>query len=160
MEIIDIFVECPSGLNLSFRGAFNPDTQAVSVSDHLASIVRASCTPGEDAVISAVIDGQWRSLALTGHSKLSVAPGESGPEPVRGDFWRRVVEWVIAPTIDQRQQFGRFCHTIAAAALIGGVASWYGTTGWTVSTVLKLGQFALAFVLTFTAGMVAIKGEG
>lgn len=71
MEIIDIFVEWPSGLSLSFRGAFNPDTQEVSVSDHLDSIVRASCTPGEDAVIAAVTEGQWRSLALTDTAHLA-----------------------------------------------------------------------------------------
>lgn len=159
MEIIDIFVECPAGLNLSFRGAFDADAREVSVSDHVASIVRASCTPGEDAAVTAVIEGQWRSLALMTHNRFLVAQAEPCIEPVRPKFWGAVADLVVAPTIDQRQQFGRFCHTIAAAALIGGVATLYGTTGWTVPAILKVGQFTVAFVLTFTAGMVAVKGE-
>ncbi|NMM01549.1 hypothetical protein HHL24_26875 [Paraburkholderia sp. RP-4-7] len=158
MEIIDIFVECPSGLNLSFRGALNADLDEIAVSEHLASIVRASCAPGEDAVISAFINDQWRTLALNDHGRFSVAPAGAVEEAEQSGLWRRISQPIVAPTSDQAQQLGRFLHALAVASLVGAIGLWHSTRFWTSGDVLSELNLCIAFVVTFYVGLRLTKG--
>ncbi|CAD6556548.1 hypothetical protein LMG28727_06135 [Paraburkholderia kirstenboschensis] len=65
----------------------------------------------------------------------------------------------LDPSNDQRQQFGRFCHTLAAAAFLGAVGVWHSTKAWTAADIKLEVSLVASFMLTFVQGMISIKGE-
>ena len=61
------------------------------------------------------------------------------------------------PTPKQKESYGRFCHTLAAAALIGGVTVALTEGHLTYSLVLRMAiAFAWALIL-FTAGALLLE---
>jgi hypothetical protein len=130
------------------------------VSERLASVVREFSVSEAPPVISGRAAG--RSLILEAHTDGSmhvtattVDLGEFEP----GSLWSRLVALVKSPTKDQRQQFGRFMHTLSAASLIGTIGFWHSTSDWTPTNILSEVNLMVAFVLTFYTGMVSMNGE-
>jgi hypothetical protein len=78
---------------------------------------------------------------------------------VADSFWSRLVSIFRSPTRDQRQQLGRFCHSVSVAALAGAVGLWHSTTNWTFSNVFNEAVLTVVFLLAFYEGMVSMNGE-
>lgn len=158
MEIVDIFVEYPSGLSITDRATFIADRDQVCISGRLAFVIQhisqtespprvSARGPDYSLQLEAWVDGTFHVA-----SKLADRPDTNG-------LWARLVEMVKSPTRDQRQQFGRFMHTLSAAALIGAISFWHTTSSWSVFNILSEVNLVLAFVLTLVVGMVSMNGE-
>lgn len=70
-------------------------------------------------------------------------------------MWKAISE----PTKAQREQYGRYHHSLSAASVVGMVSCIGSSPGWSTSHVLNvLGLFAAAVVL-FLIGAVLCKGD-
>jgi hypothetical protein len=158
MEIIEIRLEYASGMTVTDRATFVPDLAEICTSERLASLVREFSVTEAPAKVSATIRGQLIELDQRVGGNFSVPKGalESPPEPGR---WLRGLQAFVPQTKDQRQQFGRLMHTLAAASLIGAIGFWHSTSSWTASNILSEVNLVLAFLITYYEGMVSMKGE-
>lgn len=107
-------------------------------------------------LITALIEGEVRVLTWKGEDTLAVAAMEMVD---RWKVLRQVGQVVRQPSRDQRQQFGRFLHTLSTAAFIGAIGLWHATTVWTWPNILNEADLVLAFVLSFVIGMISMDGE-
>jgi hypothetical protein len=160
MEIIEVFVEYPSGITISDRATLITGLDQVSVSDRLASVMREFSVSEAPPVISGRAAGRSLILEANADGTLHVtATTVDLGESELGGLWSRLVALVKSPTKEQRQQFGRFMHTLSAASLIGTIGFWHSTSNWTAINILSEVNLMLAFVLTFYVGMVSMNGE-
>jgi hypothetical protein len=158
MEPIDIKIEYPSGLQLVDRAGLSRELALVNVSARLQRIVQLLDETEAPPLVTAIIDGQEVELdrRLDGAFSASLIAGDQ--DAPRG-VWARLVAMVQAPTKDQRQQFGRFCHSVAVASLAGAVGYWHSTDHWDFQAVFNEAVLIVAFVLTFYQGLASMKGE-
>jgi len=64
----------------------------------------------------------------------------------------------VAPTLKQREAYGRFAHTLAAASVIGAVTIMFTEDGaW--STTARVTGLIVAGVTCFLTGALLSKGE-
>ncbi|ADG20976.1 hypothetical protein [Paraburkholderia atlantica] len=158
MEIVDIVVEYPSGLSITDRATFIADLDQVCISERLAFVIQhlsqtepppkvSARGPDCSLQLEASVDGTFHVA-----SKLADRLDKIG-------LWAELVDMVRSPTRDQRQQFGRFMHTLSAAAVIGAISFWHTTSSWSVSNILSEVNLVLAVVITFNIGMVSMNGE-
>ena len=158
MEIVDVSVEYPSGLTITDRATFVADLDQVCISERLAFVMqRLSETEPPPKVFARSIDCSLQLDARIDGTFQVVSKLFDSPD--RNGLWPRLVDLVKSPTKDQRQQFGRFMHTLAAAALIGAIGFWHSTSNWSVPNVLSEINLIVAFVITFYVGMVSMNGE-
>ena len=64
----------------------------------------------------------------------------------------------VAPTVKQREAYGRFAHTLAAASVIGAVTI-VSTEGGTWSSMGRVTVLIVAGVTCFLTGAMLSKGE-
>ncbi|MEM5440574.1 hypothetical protein, partial [Paraburkholderia diazotrophica] len=134
MEIVEIFVGYPSGMTISDRATYMRETDQVYPSQRLQTLLREFSVSEAPPAVSAVIDGATVQLdsRVDGGFSVGDAIGVVGKED---GFIGLVLQLFLNPTKDQRQQLGRFCHTLAAAALLGAVGVWHSTQVWTLADV-------------------------
>jgi len=157
MEIVELFVEYPSGMTITDRASYLRDADQVYPSERLEAILRDIGITEAPPAVSAVIDGVNVRLdsRIDGCFSVGETVALSSPE----SWFARRLLFFYAPTKDQRQQFGRFCHTIAAAAFLGAVGVWHSTQFWTVESVKLEASLIVGFVITFVRGMHSFRGE-
>ncbi|SDR54589.1 hypothetical protein SAMN05443245_7462 [Paraburkholderia fungorum] len=160
MEIIEVSVEYPSGLVITDRATLITGLDQVCISERLGSIIREFSTSEAPPVYAGRAAGRSVTLHANPDGTLKFE-GEwvDVAENDQGGLWSRLGAMINAPTRDQRQQFGRFMHTLSAASLIGAIGFWHSTTSWTTGNILSEANLILAFVLTFYVGMVSMNGE-
>ncbi len=157
MEIVEIFVEYPSGMSITDRASFSRDANQIFPSERLQAVLREFSITEAPPAVSAVIDGV--TVQLDSRTDGSFSLGETLEPPNQKGAFARLLLLFSEPTKDQRQQFGRFCHTIAAAAFLGAVGVWHSTEIWTVESVKLEASLILGFVITFVRGMHSFRGE-
>jgi hypothetical protein len=157
MEIVEIFVEYPSGMTITDRASFSRDADQVYPSERLQALLREFSITEAPPAVSAVIDAV--TVQLDSRTDGSFSVGEAMRSSRPGSAFARLLLLFSQPTKDQRQQFGRFCHTIAAAAFLGAVGVWHSTQIWTVESVKLEASLILGFVITFVRGMHSFRGE-
>ncbi len=69
--------------------------------------------------------------------------------------WRAIIE----PHKDQRQQYGRFAHTLSAAALIGLVGYFKSVQTWSLLAAWEIFCLLIGSVVLFVVGAVLSKGD-
>ncbi|MCX5545487.1 hypothetical protein M3A49_39710 [Paraburkholderia sp. CNPSo 3076] len=155
MEIVTVVVQYAGGLEISEGATLDPVTGVVHVSERLQQLLR-ECDTTEAPPRLTVLVGGARHLLI--HDRAEFKRGE-----------------VIAPTIprsvipfsrfghawskEQRQQFGRFAHTLSAASIVGAIGYGHTTTTWGFSEVLNEGVLIFLFVILFSRGMDSMNGE-
>lgn len=157
MEIIDIFVEYPSGMTISDRASYLREAEEVCPSERLQAILREFSITEAPPAVSAIIDGA--TVQLDGGTDGGFEISETLVPMKPAGIVLRLIQPFTAPTKDQRQQFGRFCHAIATAAFLGAVGVWHSTQVWTPENVKLEASLVLGFVITFVRGMHSMKGE-
>ncbi|MFM0756096.1 hypothetical protein [Paraburkholderia strydomiana] len=157
MEIIDIHIEYPSGMSITDRATYLADAGHVYPSERLHAVLREFSISEAPPVVSAVIGGV--NMQLDSRTDGSFAIGDPDCDGRNESFFSIVLQPLSTPTKDQRQQFGRFCHTLAAAAFLGAIGVWHSTQVWTFADVKLEASLVAGFVLTFVQGMISIKGE-
>lgn len=63
------------------------------------------------------------------------------------------------PTLKQKEAYGRYCHTLSAACVVGGVTVIFTETQVGPHTMLRILALAFNAVLLFVAGATMSKGE-
>lgn len=63
------------------------------------------------------------------------------------------------PTLEQKEAYGRFAHTLAAANLIGGVTLYFSDTQEASMLAYRLAMMLGLGVILFCVGAVFAKGE-
>jgi hypothetical protein len=158
MRLIEIAFDFPSGMSISDTATID-DTSTVYVSERLLQVLRVMDLTEAPPAVTVMLDGQCVEVSQRGESFevcCDITAQLSEPPPAIG---ARLLAPFLEPTKDQRQQFGRFLHTISAASLVGAVGFWHSTSVWTTSAVLNELGLAVAFVVTLYRGMVSMKGE-
>ncbi|WP_454875580.1 hypothetical protein [Paraburkholderia xenovorans] len=157
MEIVEIVVEYPSGMTISDRASYLRDAGQVYPSERLQAVIREFSISEAPPAVSVVIDGATVQLDSKIDGTFAVGNPVVGEQ--EDSLISLLLQPLLNPTKDQRQQFGRFCHTLAAAAFLGAVGVWHSTQVWTLSEVKLEASLVAGFVLTFIQGMISIKGE-
>ncbi|GAB7522591.1 hypothetical protein [Paraburkholderia sp. 2C] len=158
MEIVDVVVEYPSGLTITDRANLARDKQHVYPSAKLVTAMFILSRVEASAAVSAIIDGDIVQLDRQpeGHFLIGRTLLPEKPASILG----RILQPFLDPTDDQRQHFGRFCHTLSASAFLGAVGLWHATDIWTLESVKLEASLVLALVITFVRGMLSMrKGE-
>lgn len=157
MEIVDILVEYSSGMTISDRASYLREADQVFPSERLQAVIREFSVSEAPPAVSGTIDGATVQLDSRTDGSFSVGA------PILGEredcLIGLLLQPFLNPTKDQRQQFGRFCHTLAAAAFLGAVGVWHSTQVWTLNDAKLEASLVAGFVLTFIQGMISIKGE-
>ena len=107
--------------------------------------------------VSAMIDGASVQLDVRVDGNFSVIANTNEPNRIRTGLI--ATHFGHAWTKDQRQQFGRYVHTLSAASIVGAVGYWHSTQLWTVSAVFNVAMLCVWFVLLFYADMDSMNGE-
>ncbi len=157
MEIVEIFVEYPSGMTITDRASYSCDAGQVYPSERLQAVLREFSITEAPPAVSAAINGV--NVQLDSRIDGSFSVGETMQSRNPESALARLVRLFTEPTKEQRQQFGRFCHTIAAAAFLGAVGVWHSTEIWTAESVKLEASLILGFVITFVRGMHSFRGE-
>ncbi|KVF67544.1 hypothetical protein [Burkholderia vietnamiensis] len=157
MEIIEVSVEYPSGLEISDRGTYDADAHIVYGSVRLAEIMGKLSQSEPPATVSAAIGGVPVELEIRVDGNFSVPEHPPAATKRRGRLLGKLVYsgW----TKEQRQQFGRFCHSLTVASLAGFVGYGHSTQIWTLWPVLNEVALAAIVVVTFFVGMDSMNGE-
>lgn len=157
MEIVDLVVEYPSGLSISDRATYIADLEIVHPSTRVAAILRDLGDTEAPPTAFASIDGVEVELEPRLDGTFAVAGEMPEAEPKRGSFIAKHVGH--AWTKDQRQQCGRYLHTLSAASGVGAIGFWHATHEWTPLAIFDAAVLLLFFVLLFIAGMDSMNGE-
>jgi hypothetical protein len=158
MEIIKIKVEFPGGLTITDSATWREKDGQVYVSDRLKQVLRELDVTEALPVVTATCRGQTVSMELTSSGDFRLKSGQivrQVPKGVMAQF-RQIA---MQPSKDQRQQFGRFAHTLCAGATIGAVGFWHSTTNWNLANDFTLGSLYITAVILFYVGMVSMDGE-
>jgi hypothetical protein len=158
MEIVDISIEYSSGMVITDRATLIVDLDQVCISERLAFVMQHLSQSESPPKVSARGTDYSLQLEARVDGTFHVA-SKLAERPDRNGLWAKLVEMVKSPTRDQRQQFGRFMHTLSAAAVIGAIGFWHSTSIWSVSNILSEVNLVLAVVITFNIGMVSMNGE-
>jgi len=109
--------------------------------------------------VCASVDGRlMRLMHLEGDMFLVVG---AEPADARGHraFWRDCVRLVRSPGLEQRRQFGRYMHMLAAASVVGAVVYCYANPHGSAVDLVNEASLLLAALVSLYAGLVAMHGE-
>jgi len=157
MEIIEVLIEYASGMTLTDRATYSDELDQVYLSERLRAVISEFGMTEAPPAVSATIGGVSVQLEARVDGSYSVVEGRVALR--NSGFMWTLIQPFAEPTKDQRHQFGRFCHTLAAAAFLGAVGLWHATTEWTPAIVQQEAGLIVSFVITFIRGMVSMKGE-
>lgn len=60
---------------------------------------------------------------------------------------------------DQRQQFGRFCHTLTVSSIVGLVGYVHAISEFSIWTATNVAALVVIGVITYIVGMDSMNGE-
>ena len=74
--------------------------------------------------------------------------------------WSRAL-WVtlVTPNAKQSEAYGRYCHTLSAAGVIGALTLLFSESPATHSIALRALAMFLAAVILFVFGTLAVRGN-
>ncbi|GAB6852647.1 hypothetical protein [Paraburkholderia kururiensis] len=155
MKIISVVVEFASGMDITDGASFDPDSMTVYLSERLRRLLLESDTTEAPPRITAQVDDAHLPVtSLDGQFIVRASAAEPAPRSLLS-FRRFGHAW----SKEQRQQFGRFSHTLSAASIVGAVGYWHSTGTWTISAVLNEAVLVFLFVILFLRGMDSMNGE-
>jgi hypothetical protein len=159
MEIVEITVEYPSGMMITDRATLSRELQQVFPSERLASLLREFSLTEAPPAVGVLIDGLNAALDHRVDGTFSIGVADVLNVNLVGARKRTMFRLGKAWSKDQRQQFGRFCHSLTVASLAGFVGYWHSTASWTGAAILNEAALAAIIVLTFVVGMDSMNGE-
>jgi hypothetical protein len=154
MKLATVKVEYTCGLTLTDRVTLDVLTGELHLPPRLVEVMsivgRSECPPAF-------------SLEYLGYV-LPVQVGAEGrynitlPEIPHSGF-RRLLNSVLYPTRDQRQQNGRLLHTFCAASIVGAVGYAHAVGQWVWPTILNAASLAGLGVILWYVGFQLMKGD-
>jgi hypothetical protein len=153
MKLAKVKIEYSSGTTIVDRVSLDPVTGRV----YLAPRVLALINTMEQSECSPSFSLQYKGYVLP----VAAASGEySVSMPVEhGTAFGKVMHSIAVPSKEQRQQNGRYLHTLSAASIGGAAASWHAALGQGWDAFVLPGFLAIAGVLLWYAGIWSMEGE-
>ena len=152
METVDIFVEYPSGFTVSDRATYIRGIEEICVSERFELVMRKLAESEAPPTVTARIDGELVPLVQRVDGRFIAEPVAKAP-----DSCAAAGRLGKAGTKDQRQQFGRYVHTLSAASIAGAVGYWHSTQAWTIPAVFNLAALVGVGVVLFFVGMASMN---
>lgn len=159
MQIVAIIVKDASGMTISDRGTFTAQDSRVQVSPGLARVMQMFAHARVPPTVCAYVDGHLMRLMHLEGDMFLVAGAEPADSRGHRAFWRDFVRLVQSPGREQRRQFGRYMHTLAAASIVGAVAYCYASPYGSAVNLVNEANLLLAALVSLYAGLVAMNGE-
>ncbi|WJN72030.1 hypothetical protein [Burkholderia anthina] len=157
MEFVDVRVEFPSGLTIVDRASYDPDEQIVFISVPMREALVAVKEIEPPPAVTATWDGYEATLIQsTGDSFDVVSVTEVAAKP-RSRLGARLVR--ASWSKDQRQQFGRFCHTLTVSSIVGVVGYVHAISEFSIWAAMNVAALVVIGVVTYVVGMDSMNGE-
>jgi hypothetical protein len=159
MEIVEISLQFPTGMVITDRASLSRELGQVFASERVTAVLREFGATEAPPTITVRIDGADVPLDQRVDGSFSVEVPFVSAETGKPESRWISVRFGEAWSKDQRQQFGRFCHSLTVASLAGFVGYWHSMTNWTGISILNEAALAAIIVLTFVVGMDSMNGE-
>lgn len=154
-RIAKVVLKSTSGDEYSCSVHYEPEADVVTLPARLDSVVDASIAMGERHVLLLLEDGYQFPLVRTEPAIYRV---DRSQVTKRG--WLQEARMAIeAPTKDQRLQYGRYLHTLSAAASVAAGGYIASKPGWSWASVANSASLIATAVVLFGVGAVLSKGE-
>ena len=154
-KLAKVILKTTSGDELTCSVHHDVETGKLDLPDRLADLIDDVQVSGERYVLQFLDGGFQYPIVWTADGGYQV-DRDLG---VRRGFWEEAKAAVLGPTKEQRMQYGRFVHTLAASAVIGMVGYLAGKPGWSWASVLNVASLFITGVVLFAVGAVLSKGE-
>ncbi len=153
MKLAKVKVEYTGGTTITERVTLDPATGQVTLPPRLHALLKAmdetECSPAFGLEYGGHI---LSVVASDGTYKVSI-PEEATPG------FRQVLNAILYPSKDQRQQNGRYMHTLSAASIGGAVGYVHAAPMLDLQTVVGAAGLGALGVLLWYGGLLAMKGE-
>ncbi|WP_439673136.1 Transmembrane protein (plasmid) [Cupriavidus necator] len=129
--------------------------EIVELPKRMALRVSAAVDAGEGYAIVAQYKGEAVPMLHVAYASYRLDMQHAISEP----WSKRIAEAFRDPTKDQLQAYGRYCHTLSAASMVGFVGYAAGRPGWSATAVLNCLCLAVAAAILLAIGAAFLKGE-
>jgi len=153
--LIKVTFSATSGEEVNGRAQFDRAGGLVTLPQRLLAMVDRARSDGEGFEIVAHENGY--KFPLIHHQAATYRMDKGAGQ--RDGFFYLALKAIIEPSKDQRQQYGRFAHTLSAGATIGFVGYFKSVPVWSFHTVADLCGLFFAGVVLFVVGAVLSKGD-
>jgi hypothetical protein len=154
MKLAKVKVEYTGGTTITERVTLDPATGQV----HLPPRLRALMEKMDETECSPAFGLEYMGFVLPVSVLADGTYNVSIPiQPQAGI--RQVLNAIAYPAKDQRQQNGRYLHTLSAASIGGAVGYVHAASAVDVQTVVSAASLAGLGVLLWYVGFRAMKGE-
>jgi hypothetical protein len=154
MKLAKVKVEYTGGTTITERVTLDPATGQV----HLPRRLRALMEKMDETECSPAFGLEYMGFVLPVSVLADGTYNVSIPiQPQAGI--RQVLNAIAYPAKDQRQQNGRYLHTLSAASIGGAVGYVHAASAVDVQTVVSAASLAGLGVLLWYVGFRAMKGE-
>ncbi|AOJ10059.1 hypothetical protein [Burkholderia mayonis] len=157
MQFVDICIEFPSGILIADCGTYDAELSMVYVSSRVRALLAAMQESESPPEITASWDGYEAELIHSAGDRFAVVSVVPPDSSLQSRLGARLVR--ASWSRDQRQQFGRYLHTLSAAALAGAVGLWHSTSSWELAEVFNVAILVLFSMVSFLAGMDSMNGD-
>ncbi|SAK57759.1 hypothetical protein AWB76_02508 [Caballeronia temeraria] len=154
MKLAKVRIEYSSGTTIIDRVTLDPATGQV----HLAPRMHGLLSKMEESECSPAFSLEYKGYVLPVSLKTDGAYVVSVPPDLRPGLRNRLYA-IANPSKDQRQQNGRYLHTLSAASLGGAVGYAHSSSSWDWATAVGTAALVGLGVILWYAGFLHMKGE-
>ncbi|MDR5777090.1 MULTISPECIES: hypothetical protein [unclassified Caballeronia] len=154
MKLARVKVEYTCGLTLTDRVSLDVISGVVAIPPRLALLM----TVMQEAECSPVFSLDYKGYVLPVSTRPDGTYVVSVP-PDPGPGLRDRLYAIANPSKDQRQQNGRYLHTLSAASIGGAVGYAHSSAVWVWATALGTAALVVLGVVLWYAGFLHMKGE-
>ena len=157
MEIVEVLIEFPSGMVVSDRATYFPEVGQVQPSERLSLLLQQLAESEAPPTVTILLAGAEVRADLRIDGNFGLRSNEVENAGHRPTALQRLFghDW----TKDQRQQFGRLCHSFTVVSLVGAAGILHSTKTWSAGELLTEAVLIFAVVITFLLGMNSMNGD-
>lgn len=153
--LIKVTFVATSGEEVSGKAKIDRSSSIVTLPTRISASIDRAKAAGEGFEVVAHDNGYKYPLVHVDGVRYHLDAGSRQRE----GFWNQAWRAITAPHKDQRQQYGRFAHTLSAAALIGAVGYVNSIPAWSLYAAWQAFCLISCGVVLFVAGAVLVKGD-
>ncbi|CAG9186082.1 hypothetical protein [Cupriavidus pampae] len=153
--LIKVTFLATSGEEVSGKAKIDRPKGLVTLPTRISASIDRAKSAGEGFEVVAHDNGYLYPLLHVSGSQYRLDASSRQRHGLLSLAWRAIT----APHKDQRQQYGRFAHTLSAAALIGFVGYVNSVPAWSLYAALQAFCLFSGGVVLFMAGAVLAKGD-
>jgi len=153
--LIKVTFTSTAGEEINGQAHFEPMSELVTLPSRLLELVQRARAAGDGHALVAHEDGYRYPLEPVEVGVYQLDRSRRHRQTLLEQAWKAVT----APTKDQRQQSGRFAHTLSAAALIGASVYVGFSNVWTLIALTDVLCLLGVGAALFLVGTVLSKGD-